>query len=353
MTNIILPCAGSSSRFPNVKPKWLLTHPLGNPMVFESIRGLNIKDENIYLVCLNKHINDYAVNLEKLEEIFYELFPKATLNFVSLDQETKNQPETVYNCIQRLNLNGSIFIKDCDNFYSSPIPLSNSVSSFDVHDLEYTTIGNKSFIQCDENGFVINIVEKKVISSEISVGGYCFSDASEFCKYFLNSRNDNHLYISHIIFKMILDGVIFQKNEVRNYLDWGTIKEWNQYKSSYNTLFLDIDGVIFKNSGEYCGPKIGTTDIIKNNIDIINKLYDTGRTQIILTTARKSKYKNITMKDLKDNNIKFHNIIFDLFHSKRVIINDYASTNSYPSCEAINLKRDSEDLEELLEGILK
>ena len=28
--NLILPVAGMSSRFPGVKPKWLLTHPNGN-----------------------------------------------------------------------------------------------------------------------------------------------------------------------------------------------------------------------------------------------------------------------------------------------------------------------------------
>ena len=42
--NVILPVAGKSSRFPNVRPKWLLTNPNGNLMVVDSIIGLGLKD---------------------------------------------------------------------------------------------------------------------------------------------------------------------------------------------------------------------------------------------------------------------------------------------------------------------
>ena len=34
--SLILPCAGSSSRFPNMKPKWMLTSPQNNLMIQES-----------------------------------------------------------------------------------------------------------------------------------------------------------------------------------------------------------------------------------------------------------------------------------------------------------------------------
>ena len=38
--NIIIPIAGQSSRFPDMKPKWMLTHPQGDFMVIEAIKGL-------------------------------------------------------------------------------------------------------------------------------------------------------------------------------------------------------------------------------------------------------------------------------------------------------------------------
>jgi hypothetical protein len=44
MKNLIIPMAGKSSRFPNMKPKWMLTHPMKNRfMGIESILGLNLR----------------------------------------------------------------------------------------------------------------------------------------------------------------------------------------------------------------------------------------------------------------------------------------------------------------------
>ncbi|MEJ7682688.1 MAG: hypothetical protein WKG06_33490 [Segetibacter sp.] len=48
--NLVISMAGKSSRFPDLKPKWMLTHPSGNFMVLEAISGLNLNDfENIFL----------------------------------------------------------------------------------------------------------------------------------------------------------------------------------------------------------------------------------------------------------------------------------------------------------------
>ena len=41
---LIVPVAGNSSRFPHVKPKWLLTHPNGNLMFHEAISGLDLAE---------------------------------------------------------------------------------------------------------------------------------------------------------------------------------------------------------------------------------------------------------------------------------------------------------------------
>lgn len=43
MKNLIIPMGGKSSRFPNLRPKWMLTHPMsGDLMCVESIKGLNL-----------------------------------------------------------------------------------------------------------------------------------------------------------------------------------------------------------------------------------------------------------------------------------------------------------------------
>jgi hypothetical protein len=41
-------------------------------------------------------------------------------------------------------------------------------------------------------------------------------------------------------------------------------------------------------------------------------------------------------------------LIMDVHHTNRVIINDFSNTNPYPSAIAINLNRDSDNLEDYL-----
>ena len=50
MKNLIIPMAGKSSRFPDMRPKWMLTHPMTNRfMGIESILGFNLEFfDNIY-----------------------------------------------------------------------------------------------------------------------------------------------------------------------------------------------------------------------------------------------------------------------------------------------------------------
>jgi hypothetical protein len=39
-------------------------------------------------------------------------------------------------------------------------------------------------------------------------------------------------------------------------------------------------------------------------------------------------------------------------HGKRIIVNDYSKSNPYKSCDAINLRRDSQELEDILRDSL-
>ena len=46
MSTLILPCAGRSTRFSNSRPKWSLTHPFGELMFIQSIKGLELSNYN-------------------------------------------------------------------------------------------------------------------------------------------------------------------------------------------------------------------------------------------------------------------------------------------------------------------
>mgnify|MGYP003331751898 CR=1 FL=1 len=91
-------------------------------------------------------------------------------------------------------------------------------------------------------------------------------------------------------------------------------------------------------------------DRFQKNVDYIKSLKDS--VEIIFTTSRPEKYRNITQKQLLDLGIEYKQLIMGLQSNQRIIVNDYSSTNSYPNCSAINLKRNSEELGDLLSNII-
>lgn len=111
---------------------------------------------------------------------------------------------------------------------------------------------------------------------------------------------------------MILDKHNFHISQAREYVDWGTLKDWNFYKSQYAKLFVDIDDTLVYNSGEFISPRWGDTHAIEQNVEIINKIYDTGKVHIILTTARLEEFREVTQEQLKREGIKYHQIIYGL-----------------------------------------
>ncbi|EAH4565347.1 hypothetical protein TT01_09515 [Campylobacter jejuni] len=351
--NLILPVAGKSSRFPGVKPKWLLIHPNGNLMILEAIKGLNLSIfENIYVICLQEHYNKY-----QLEKPLYKQFETVgcenKLKIIKLKESTKSQPETVYQGIKQACIQGEIYIKDSDNAFVDRHIKGNCIATYDLNLMDFAQIANKSYIQIDDYGIVTNIIEKKVVSSIFCAGGYGFDSADEFCKYYEKLSCYDDLYISHIIYQMILDGNLFNYSKVENYLDWGTLKNWNNYKAQFASIFVDIDGVLLRNSDPFFQPMWGETSKIEENVDILNRLYDSGKVNIILITQRSLEWKEVTEKQLKKEGIKYHQIIYNLYHAKTIIINDYANSNPYKSCDSINLKRDSIELKTMLEYVFK
>ena len=75
---------------------------------------------------------------------------------------------------------------------------------------------------------------------------------------------------------------------------------------------------------------------------------DTKKVRIILTTNCKSEYSEILIKQLKDNNIPYDDIVYNLPYCSRYMVNDYNDTNNYPSITAININSNSNELSKLL-----
>ena len=351
---LLLPIAGRSSRFPNMKPKWLLTHPNGNFMIDESISkmDLSVFDEIILISLIELENNHHFSQL--LAARIQEIAGGVPCRCVLLENSTSSQSETVAEGLRQVGGEFSFVVKDSDNQFSYKATEDNSIAVGDLNAVGLINAKNKSYVEVNKDKKVTNIVEKKVISNFFCVGAYSFKSSQQFLEYYDScDKSSGELYISGLIYMMLIDGISFSTTLVKNYTDWGTLDDWDRFKSQYATLFVDIDGTLVYNSGQFFEPKWGSTDAITENVTALGYLYDSGKVEVILTTSRKLAFKAITEAQLDRLGIKYHQIIYGLHHSKRIIINDYARTNPFKSCDAINIKRDSSDLAEMIKEAMR
>ena len=282
MTTLIIPAAGKSSRFPGTRPKWMLTHPSGCMMINASISQFDLRFvSSIVVIVLSEHLKENKITTKGILDSFEDIGIKKEIRVVCLDEPTNSQPETVYKAIKESRVSGPCFIKDSDNTFQYTPTGKNEVVFHDLNKCGLIKAHNKSYVSLDKNMIIDGIVEKKIVSPYFCVGGYSFKNAEDFCESYESLSHKKDLFVSHIVFDRILKDTVFRGGEITNpqtFNDWGTLEDWNRYRSGYSTFFLDIDGVLIENSGRYVGKKWGSTPSIKENVEAIQKLYDTGRT---------------------------------------------------------------------------
>ncbi len=333
---IIIPCAGMSSRFPNLRPKYLLTDYKGLMMVENSAKQF-IGKYNVTLVILETHDKQFNAS-QKLKEVFGD-----NINIIILPEITSGPAETVYKALKIAGIDeeSPIFIKDCDSYFDCTIEPGNNVYVSDLKDNPHMhNTAGKSYTLSNNQGIITSIVEKQIVSSSFCVGGYQFGTARDFIKSFeaLYSNSRSEIYVSNVIDYLILNGAIFIEQYVTNFIDIGTAPEWFEYNNR-PTYFCDIDGTIIKSTMNYYEPYIPLT----NNINKLKSEMARG-CKIIFCTARGKQYKNLTMNMLDELGFGDCDLIMEVHHSKRVVINDYANSNPYPTAIAVNIARDSDNL---------
>lgn len=350
MYTLILPVAGGSSRFPGMRPKWLLTMPDGQLMIEKAVANIDLSlFSSIVIACLSEHLSKYTS--EAMVVSSFKAATGFTPKLVVLDKPTKSQSETIYRCLVGGNIEGAFFIKDCDNLFSvAPAP-KNCVASVNLNDVSLIDAKNKSYIEMNGLGYVTNIVEKKVISDEFCCGGYGFESSVEFQKAFEEIGNaENEVYISHIIYHMLLSGGEFERIRAENYVDWGTLREYRHYCRSHITVFCDVDGVLLQNGSKFSGNG-WLTEGIKSNLKKISQLQSKGSLYLVLTSCRPQDNEPYVESVLAQHNVKVDRFVFGLPHTRRLLVNDFSATNPYPSAIAFNLERNSESLDKYFDHL--
>ena len=181
----------------------------------------------IYFVMLYEHELKYHI-AEKITVArkFNKKLLDTEVIFKFLDVPTSSQAETIYNTIVEYDIKGPIFIKDADNTCTCDGQIKgNTVLVYPLENTPIVDPQHKSYVNVDDQNFVVNIIEKRVVSNLFNCGGYSFTDAALFKTAYeaLLGYEDivNHMYISHIIYWLILNKKVkFRPVEATYYEDF-------------------------------------------------------------------------------------------------------------------------------------
>lgn len=335
---VIVPCAGLSSRFPGMRPKYLLTDYQGRMMIESAVQNY-IDQHSVTVVILKQHDQEYNATT-RLKDAFGD-----RVSIVVLDQPTQGPADTVYQAIvqSKIPRNSQLLVKDCDGFYESPEKDGNVIYVSKLSkNPDIRNVAAKSYTVTNDQGIITTIVEKKIVSDSFCVGGYQFDLVQLFVEAYEKLQTHKEVFVSHVVDYLITQGEIFVENEVHNFVDVGTLADWREYNNR-PTYFCDIDGTIVKSKFDYTD----SPEPIVNNVNFLIGELNRG-CKIVFVTSRPHKYQYLTRQMLDDLGFKNCQLITGIHHSKRILVNDFARTNPYPTAIAVNIPRDQNNLPDYL-----
>ena len=223
MKTLIVPCCGNLTY--EGTPAYLLAAPTGEMLLSAALSGMELDTfDRIAVVIPSFHDEKWNATEKILSAIRHK-----NIEILTLDHETAGPANTILEAIERLDIKGSIVIKDADNCIQyTECDEGNYVVGIDIYEFdgEIRNLKNKSFLVCNEQNQLLDVVEKRICSSLVCLGAYGFADAEDFvfaCKalkdpiYGLDS-----LYVSEIItYLMGYQSLTFQFVVADNYRNWG------------------------------------------------------------------------------------------------------------------------------------
>jgi NDP-sugar pyrophosphorylase family protein len=295
---IVVPCAGRSSRYPNLPPKWSLADQEGRPMLFRALDGLELAGHTVAVTILREHeeLLDATAGIKRALG--------GNVEVVILEEPTRSQSETVHLTLKRTEWTSAFLVKDSDNFFnldSLEQPFNYvCVDSLNNHD--NINPRNKSYVQIDHVDRIIGIREKHVVSDLFSVGGYFFSEAAVFNEHFeslLRHADDTHpeIFLSDVIAHMLLSGHPFNIRRISAYRDWGTVKEWKQELRRQQVFVVALDGVLFEMGSLHFRPRFEDVKPRMDSVRTVVELIGQGH-QVVALTVRPPQLHEITSAQL-------------------------------------------------------
>lgn len=220
--NLIVPAAAHKTEYNECMPRVFRLNAKGYPLCVEAVMGLNLQQFSaVYFTILRQHDERYGI--AAMLRIQLDRAGLGCAKIVVLDAPTSSQAETIFRTIDKEQITGPIFIKDADSSFTVDVIPQNGLVVFPLEKLSYVNPQHKSYVAVDDMQFVTNFIEKRVIDHYFNAGGYCFEEAQTFVAYYRQYCNQPGLYLSHIVYAMLLDRYIFRPFFAEKYEDFEMI----------------------------------------------------------------------------------------------------------------------------------
>lgn len=346
---VIVPCCGSSSRFPGQPPKWTLPAHDGRPMLCLAVAGLQLSLDDLVVTILHEHEDRYNI-VAGLKEAFGR-----PVNVVVLDEPTGSQSETVARTLEHLDLQESFLVKDSDGSFKLDDLLQedNYVCVDSLNNFDSINPRNKSYLQIDHKGIVTNIREKVVISDLFNVGGYYFTSPERFLEFYRRlSRDANwnrELYLSDVIGAMILEGIPFHARRTTEYQDWGTVREWRRALMAQKAFFVSLDGFLFERGSQYFSPRFQDVKPNPNAVEAIRSIAGEGH-KVVYLSIRPQSCEALTVSQIEAAGLPPGPVLWNCPIAKWVMITSPHPTLPLLTSQAIEIQPSESNLLEAIDG---
>lgn len=111
------------------------------------------------------------------------------------------------------------------------------------------------------------------------------------------------------------------------------------------TWLFDIDGTLVKHNGYKTD---GYDTFLPGALEYVKGI--SAKDHIVLLTSRTEEYRQQTEKFLRDNGVRYDEIIFNLPYGERILVNDRKPSGLNMSI-GINLDRDKFEVPEIIEKL--
>ena len=217
--SLIMPIAANNPEYATRIPRHFLIAEDGVMHYIRALKSLDLsKFDHIYITIL-RHLDQQYALTERLQ-LQFRINGITNAEIVVLDEPTRSEPETIYQTILQKHIQGSIFIKDADCSFTGEDTTGNAIAIHPLEQLDWVNPKNKSYVAVDDMYYITNIIEKRIVSHYFTAGGYSFSSAATYCHYYERLQEQQGLYLSHIIYSMLLEGQTFRPVLTKEYEDF-------------------------------------------------------------------------------------------------------------------------------------